>query len=380
VQLQYWCRAAGSLLLGPPPTAAEGGSSTRAAVETSTLARLLPRMLPHAYSEAVCVLIKCVLGLPCDAKGLACAAISAAAPSAVLPMHAALVPNMGEHALLPQCVARLLAADESTDNCAELLCTLLDALPQRTDALELYKRFVPAFLPGLTSLLDAALADPNLGPSLPNLGQGAGGVGAGVGAGAARAARSALKVSAAALLLEGTEGASVTGCSFERLDGTALMVSGYNRDARITDNDFSWIGGSAMVAWGRTTGDPTGADGPDGTGGDQPRYTLFARNVGRELGIWEKQSSFVFQAVTAGNHYEGNVAFNGPRAGVNWNDGFMGGHNLTRNVIFNMCRESSDHGNFNSWDRQVYMCAPSPLTLQPLFALNHAVAAQVRCT
>ena len=202
VQLQYWCRAAGSLLLGPPPTAAEGGSSTGAAVETSTLARLLPRMLPHAYSEAVCVLIKCVLGLPCDAKGLACAAISAAAPSAVLPMHAALLPNMGEHALLPQCVARLLAADESTDNCAELLCTLLDALPQRTDALELYKRFVPAFLPGLTSLLDAALADPNLGPSLPNLGQGAGGAGAGVGAGAARAARSALKVSAAALLLE----------------------------------------------------------------------------------------------------------------------------------------------------------------------------------
>ncbi|KOO29408.1 hypothetical protein Ctob_003535 [Chrysochromulina tobinii] len=144
VQLQYWCRAAGSLLLGPPPTAAEGGSSTGAAVETSTLARLLPRMLPHAYSEAVCVLIKCVLGLPCDAKGLACAAISAAAPSAVLPMHAALLPNMGEHALLPQCVARLLAADESTDNCAELLCTLLDALPQRTDALELYKRFVSA--------------------------------------------------------------------------------------------------------------------------------------------------------------------------------------------------------------------------------------------
>ena len=25
VQLQYWCRAAGSLLLGPPPTVAEGG-------------------------------------------------------------------------------------------------------------------------------------------------------------------------------------------------------------------------------------------------------------------------------------------------------------------------------------------------------------------
>lgn len=123
------------------------------------------------------------------------------------------------------------------------------------------------------------------------------------------------------MLLEGTEGATVAGCSFERLDGTGLMLSGYNRHAEVVDNDFSWIGGSAMVAWGRTTGDPTGAEGPDGTGGDQPRYSHFARNVGREIGIWEKQSSLLMQAKTSDSLIEANVGFNGPRAGINQNDG-----------------------------------------------------------
>ena len=32
-----------------------------------------------------------------------------------------------------------------------------------------------------------------------------------------------------ALRLEGTEGTQVSGCSFERLDGQALMLDGYNR-------------------------------------------------------------------------------------------------------------------------------------------------------
>jgi hypothetical protein len=35
------------------------------------------------------------------------------------------------------------------------------------------------------------------------------------------------------------------------------------------------------------------------------------------------------------------------------NDGFGGGDNITENVLFHTCRESSDHGPINSWDRQV---------------------------
>jgi hypothetical protein len=41
---------------------------------------------------------------------------------------------------------------------------------------------------------------------------------------------------------------------------------------------------------------------------------------------------------------EDNVVFNGPRAGINFNDGFGGGTNVTSNLIYNQCRESGDHG------------------------------------
>ena len=81
----------------------------------------------------------------------------------------------------------------------------------------------------------------------------------------------------AALALEGTEGALVDSCVFERVDAMALLISGYNRNAHVTRNSFKWIGDSAIISWGRTTGDPSGADGWDGTGGDQPRYNLSER-------------------------------------------------------------------------------------------------------
>ena len=84
--------------------------------------------------------------------------------------------------------------------------------------------------------------------------------------------------------------------------------------------------------------------GPDGRGGEQPRGTLVSRNLVREIGIWQKQSSFYFQAVAAQTTLRGNVHFNGPRAGINLNDGFGGGDVLEGNLIANCVRESGDHG------------------------------------
>ena len=53
----------------------------------------------------------------------------------------------------------------------------------------------------------------------------------------------------AAVFLQGTEGVTIENCTFERLDGNAVMVSGYNRNATISDSDFSYIGGNAIAAW-----------------------------------------------------------------------------------------------------------------------------------
>jgi hypothetical protein len=50
---------------------------------------------------------------------------------------------------------------------------------------------------------------------------------------------------------------------------------------------------------------------------------------------------------------------NGPRAGVNFNDGAAGGESLVGNLMLNFVRESGDHGMFNSWDRQPFLYTDS---------------------
>ena len=157
-----------------------------------------------------------------------------------------------------------------------------------------------------------------------------------------------------AVFLEGTEVTTFDSCIFERLDGIGVMISGYNRNATVTKCEFAWIGDSAIASWGYTSGIPKvpGA-GWDGTDGNHPRFNQITLNLVREIGIWEKQSSFYFQAKSCMNNIQGNIHFNGPRAGVNFNDGFGGGSSLSENILFNTCRESGDHGPFNSWDRQV---------------------------
>ena len=139
----------------------------------------------------------------------------------------------------------------------------------------------------------------------------------------------------AAVFVEGAEDFALDGCVLERLDGNAVMLSGYNRRAQVTRNEFAWIGDTAIAAWGKTTSrDATYAAaapglGEDGTGGEQPWFTNVSYNYVHEIGVWEKQSSFYVQFVTQQNVIEGNVAYNGPRAGVNFNDGFGGGSRLT---------------------------------------------------
>lgn len=56
-----------------------------------------------------------------------------------------------------------------------------------------------------------------------------------------------------------------------------------------------------MASWGVTealTGVHAGALGPDGRAGEQPRATTVRRNLVHEIGLWQKQSSMWFQAVT----------------------------------------------------------------------------------
>jgi len=170
-----------------------------------------------------------------------------------------------------------------------------------------------------------------------------------------------------AVFLQGTESVTIEDCRFERVDGNGVMISGYNRNATILDSDFAFIGGNAIASWGYTNEtefDPGRpgvrlenypAAGVDGTDGEHPRYNLVQGCTAREVGLYEKQSSFYIQAKTAQSTLTGNVFFNGPRAGINANDGFGGGDVISHNLVFSTCRESGDHGPFNSWDRQPFL-------------------------
>ena len=119
-----------------------------------------------------------------------------------------------------------------------------------------------------------------------------------------------------ALFMEGTEGTLVDACTFSRLDGNAITVSGYNRHVTISRNEIVWTGDNAIALWGKTT--IPAADCPecasrapgfgfDGTAGTQPRFTNVVNNLIHELGIFEKQSSMVFQAKTCQNTVHGNI-------------------------------------------------------------------------
>jgi len=142
-----------------------------------------------------------------------------------------------------------------------------------------------------------------------------------------------------AVRLSGTRNCSVAGSLFVNLGGNGVMVSGWNRGARVEDSEFLWVGESAVVS----AGDPSRHDNsapsaPVGEG------LLLARNVAHELGVFVKQAGFFYQTMSANTTLVENVFFNGPRAGVCLNDGFGGGHNITHNAAFNLVRETSDHG------------------------------------
>jgi hypothetical protein len=154
-----------------------------------------------------------------------------------------------------------------------------------------------------------------------------------------------------ALLLEGTAGVSITDCAFDRIDGNAIFLSGWNRGAVVARNEFSNLGQSAVAAWGRTA---EGAGGWDGSALEVPLNCSITGNVAHDLGQIQKQSSFYFQAVAALNTIAENIVYNIPRCAVNFDDSFGGGTVLAKNLFFNTCRESSDHGAFNSWSRMPY--------------------------
>ena len=122
----------------------------------------------------------------------------------------------------------------------------------------------------------------------------------------------------AALELVDARNVTVEGCTFEQVGGNGVLLSNAVVGSVIDGNHFHRTGDSAIVSVGTVMG-------MNGTAATFPDSNVISSNLMHEIGIFGKQTSCYFQALTARTDLRDNVCFNGPRAGINWNDGFFGG-------------------------------------------------------
>jgi len=134
----------------------------------------------------------------------------------------------------------------------------------------------------------------------------------------------------------GTSGTTIRNSKFLRNGGNDLMIFGAVTKTVIEYNEFAWSGDSSILSVGDVQFG--NADGSAAVPTNlQIRYNEF-----HDLGIYGKQSAAFFSALSCSSNFSDNVLYNGPRAGINLNDGFCGGHTVSRNVIFNFVREVSE--------------------------------------
>ena len=151
------------------------------------------------------------------------------------------------------------------------------------------------------------------------------------------------------IFIENTENIMITNCKLIRTGGNGIFLSGHAKQTNIIRNEFSYIGDSAIATVGRIVMN-------DGyTVDTYPDKTIIDSNHIHDIGLIGKQTSALFSALTCRTTFINNILYNGPRAGININDQFCHGHNISNNLLFNWVRETQDHGPINTWDRAMYI-------------------------
>jgi len=111
----------------------------------------------------------------------------------------------------------------------------------------------------------------------------------------------------AAVYAQGTEGLSVEDCLFERHDGHGLFLRGYHRGASVSNNEFAWLGSTAIVTFGDSVDSLM-----DMTEGNFPESTVISDNLIREVGVGpKKQESCIFEGKVSRNIVTDLVCING---------------------------------------------------------------------
>lgn len=146
---------------------------------------------------------------------------------------------------------------------------------------------------------------------------------------------------------------TLDGCTWLQVNGNGVALHGMVHNTTISEGDFLKIGDSGIVLVGRLKRSRPYAE--SGDVATVPTNITISKCHFGQTGVYGKQTSALFVSISKRIHFIDNVLYDGPRAGININDGFGGGHVIARNVIFNQVLESGDHGPINTWSRSAYV-------------------------
>jgi hypothetical protein len=168
----------------------------------------------------------------------------------------------------------------------------------------------------------------------------------------------------AAVYLEHTEDIEIENNDFSDLGGTAILVSGYNRRVRVSGNHIHDVAGGGIYFIGRSEAvrsasfryeefiplDKIDLE-PGPKSDDYPADSIAEDNLIHRIGRVEKQAAGIDIDIAANIHLAHNSIYEVPRAGINIGDGAFGGHVIEFNDVFDTVLETGDHGAFNAWGR-----------------------------
>jgi hypothetical protein len=186
---------------------------------------------------------------------------------------------------------------------------------------------------------------------------------------------------AGAVFMTNAENIRVDGCVFDQIGGNGVFMSAHNRNNAVVNSTFQDAGASCVAMVGLQSAVRCAAKNfadnvscNDKTAGpktdDYPASGLVENNLMVNFGRFEKQVAGVEMSMTSKNTVRHNTIHKMPRAGINFNDGCWGGHVIEWNWVYDVVRETSDHGPFNAWGRDRNAIFQSDPTMTKLDAVD----------
>ena len=152
-----------------------------------------------------------------------------------------------------------------------------------------------------------------------------------------------------ALTLRGVEGATVAGCTFTDVGGSAVAVTGHALGVQVVDSGVFGAGAHGVLVLGSSALS-------NATGPALPRGVRLAGNVLRGTGKENKFAAAVAVAIAPRAVVEGNVLYEMPRTGIYYNDvAASPGQLMRNNVLFGANRETTDTGHVYVYNRLAFL-------------------------